>query len=1298
MGAAAGESALGARAFTLEGWVRRDGASWGATASTGTGGVTAVPLITKGRGEAENSNVDMNYFLGVTAGGVPVADFEQLTQGAGGWNAGQNHPACSSAAIADQLWHHVAVTYSAADGWRFYIDGVEGTAADGTTCTTCSPAGSCPRSPGVEPRYDCIQHFALGTAMNSTGVSSGLFAGMIDEARVWNRALSAGEVSSSMSLALTSGSGLIGRWGFDDGATASDSTSPAENGTMVGGPAFDPNDKAPLGTGVCSYVPVSCDDANFCTADICDAGTGCSHAPANDGSACNDGNACTVSDVCSAGVCTGTPGGTCCLTDPDCDDGNTCTSNQCVESNSGAVSLDGVDDYVTMGAVSGLNAVQFTVETWFLWTGGGVSTTTGSGGVDLYPLVTKGAPEADGSSVDENYILGVRSTGNAVLAADFEEGAAGASPGLNHPIAGTITITQNAWHHAAVTYDGSCWKLYLDGVEEALSGTACPNQPVRSDSVQHTGIGAALESDGTRNGAFHGAIDEARVWNHVRSAAQIQSDMSRQIETAPGLLGRWGMNEGSGATASDTAGGHTGFLTGGAAWRTSGLQDFGEGTCRFEPLTGTSCEDGDLCTSDETCNAGVCVAGGPTDCSDGNVCTDDDCDAELGCFHSNNAIACDDGSACTTSDVCEEGSCSGGLPLICNDGDACTADACVPASGCSFTSVSCDDGNFCTVDACAPATGCASTPIPGCCTADQDCNDGHACTLDFCPASSNVSALSLDGVDDYVTMGTASGLGTQRFTLEGWVRRTGAGATTTTGTGGIAALVPILSKGRGEAETPANLNTNYVMGLSGNRLAADFEDKVSGLNHPVCGSTTIPTDGTWHHVAASYDGTCWALYVDGVAETLSTTCSTCTGGACTVCPGATPEDTSIQHFGIGTAMTSAGTAAGFFLGTIDEVRVWNRALPLTEIQSRMNRETTAGTGLIGRWGLNEGSGATAADSTAPAENGVLTNGATWAVTPLPPVGTDTCEHTSVTDGTSCSDGSLCTPTDTCQAGVCSGANPVVCTPSDACHVAGTCDPGTGVCSNPAAPDGAGCDDGNVCTAGETCTGGVCGGGAPPPDLCDGADNDCNPATADGSAEAWYRTLCDGTDGDLCMEGTYACPAGLQVCTDMTSNSVESCNGADDDCDGAVDDGYDVGSPCVLMPGTCAPQAANHCAEDGSGVVCENEPLVSVEHSGGSGALVSWLAVPGAPAYDVVRGDLQTLAATGGDFTPATQLCLTNDTGSTSVLDTDVPLAGQGFWYLMRASGCTGGSSYEDGAASQVGQRDAEITSSGSDCP
>src|SRR5262245_20612136 len=65
---------LGASNLTIELWFKRTGA--GATTSTGTGGVTAVPLVTKGRGEADGDNRDCNYFFGINAAGQLVADFE----------------------------------------------------------------------------------------------------------------------------------------------------------------------------------------------------------------------------------------------------------------------------------------------------------------------------------------------------------------------------------------------------------------------------------------------------------------------------------------------------------------------------------------------------------------------------------------------------------------------------------------------------------------------------------------------------------------------------------------------------------------------------------------------------------------------------------------------------------------------------------------------------------------------------------------------------------------------------------------------------------------------------------------------------------------------------------------------------------------------------------------------------------------------------------------------------------------------------------------------------------------------
>jgi len=77
---------------------------------------------------------------------------------------------------------------------------------------------------------------------------------------------------------------------------------------------------------------------------------------------------------------------------------------------------------------------------------------------------------------------------------------------------------------------------------------------------------------------------------------------------------------------------------------------------------------------------------------------------------------------------------------------------------------------------------------------------------------------------------------------------------------------------------------------------------------------------------------------------------------------------------------------------------------------------------------------------------------------------------------------------------------------------------------------------------------------PSSEVCDGLDNDCNPASADGSEDPMTGTACDGPDSDLCDEGTYSCVGGSLSCSDNTSSTVDLCNGMDDDCDGSSPDG------------------------------------------------------------------------------------------------------------------------------------------------
>ncbi len=114
--------------------------------------------------------------------------------------------------------------------------------------------------------------------------------------------------------------------------------------------------------------------------------------------------------------------------------------------------------------------------------------------------------------------------------------------------------------------------------------------------------------------------------------------------------------------------------------------------------------------------------------------------------------------------------------------------------------------------------------------------------------------------------------------------------------------------------------------------------------------------------------------------------------------------------------------------------------------------------------------------------------------------TGSCVHTNNTGG--CSDGNACTLGDTCSGGSCHSGFPVSCMPIDQCHLAGVCNPATGICSNPNKVDTTSCSDGNPCTTGDVCMAGVCGGTpVPAPAETQGVSAAADKATYSWSAVA-----------------------------------------------------------------------------------------------------------------------------------------------------------------------------------------------------
>lgn len=232
-----------------------------------------------------------------------------------------------------------------------------------------------------------------------------------------------------------------------------------------------------------------------------------------------------------------------------------------------ALDLDGLDDHVAFGDPPALDLARFTIEAWFRWDGPGTATSTGRKGVpDAVPLVTHGVAQSestrDGTTLDMNWFLGIDAS-SGVLVADTEEGPGGKTPGLNHPVSGITVVTDGAWHHAAATYDGATWKLYVDGRRDV---SLAVNRPVRVDSKQHVGVGAALTSGGARRGGLNGAVDEVRVWNRARTDAEVSAGVPLAIPSADGLVARWALDEGTGSKVDDSVGIVDGTLRNGGTW------------------------------------------------------------------------------------------------------------------------------------------------------------------------------------------------------------------------------------------------------------------------------------------------------------------------------------------------------------------------------------------------------------------------------------------------------------------------------------------------------------------------------------------------------------------------------------------------------------------------------------------------------------------------------------------------------------------------------------------------------------
>src|SRR5207247_9283742 len=86
------------------------------------------------------------------------------------------------------------------------------------------------------------------------------------------------------------------------------------------------------------------------------------------------------------------------------------------------------------------------------------------------------------------------------------------------------------------------------------------------------------------------------------------------------------------------------------------------GQCSSPPKpNGTACNDGNACTTADSCQNGVCVGATPVTCTAIDQCHESgSCNPSTGQCSSpmkSNGAACDDGNVCTSGETCQGGVC-----------------------------------------------------------------------------------------------------------------------------------------------------------------------------------------------------------------------------------------------------------------------------------------------------------------------------------------------------------------------------------------------------------------------------------------------------------------------------------------------------------------------------------------------------------------------------------------------------------------------------------------------------------------
>ncbi|RZJ72558.1 LamG-like jellyroll fold domain-containing protein [Flavobacterium sp.] len=451
-----------------------------------------------------------------------------------------------------------------------------------------------------------------------------------------------------------------------------------------------------------------------------------------------------------------------------------------------ALQFDGVDDYVD---VSRTFSNDFTIEFWMKTTqtgATGYSWISGKGIVDGYDIYNDNPPPAFGTSLLGNKLA-------FGLGAFYDYNF--------YTITSATSINTGQWIHVAVTRkDGSGeMKIYINGVLDA-SGTAPQNGPLTAGTIRLGGIR-------TGGNFYNGSLDDVKMWNTVRTSAQITQDMVADFPAGTAnLVSNYQFSEGSGTSVSNVSNNATSTLTNGVSWTSRLIAPPANTT--FLWSNGATTPDITTTTSGSytvaITSSGCSVTSLPTLVNIGTSPTISGTQSFIGTGGSSTLTATGSSSFIWT-----------------------------PSTGLNTTTGT-------TVIASPTVTTTYTATIPGCGTS-------ATYTVKVLPANSaSDNALDFDGTDDFVQMPTQNATVSGNFTVMMWVKPTHP------------------TKNMALFSTRSGFATTFdIQILNGNLIHGDIGNG-SGWLTTAADATFSYSANQWMHIAYAVTPSGYKIYANGI--------------------------------------------------------------------------------------------------------------------------------------------------------------------------------------------------------------------------------------------------------------------------------------------------------------------------------------------------------------------------------------------------------------------------------------------------